>query len=231
MPERVKRFSKRQECIRSFQRGLPERLRMLEASKMKRDQRSRKLLRISKTRKSPGNRKAGAFQKIMRKTKEFSQIFKGANLNMNLYESIFIGRQNLSQQQVDALGVSLGLLVRQNSGEVVRNEYCGFRNLAYPIKKNQKGHYYILQLKASADCIHELENTMRLNEDIIRYLVVRVENFDEKDNLISQVKSFGEDYNKDYNQRNNNDANTQGAAAESKAEKAEEKATTESNEE
>lgn len=149
---------------------------------------------------------------------------------MNLYESIFIGRQNLSQQQVDALGVSLGLLVRQNSGEVVRSEYCGFRNLAYPIKKNQKGHYYILQLKASADCIHELENTMRLNEDIIRYLVVRVESFDDKDNLISQVKSFSDDYNKDYNQRNNNDANTQEAVA-PKADKAEDKAATESNEE
>lgn len=119
---------------------------------------------------------------------------------MNLYECIFIGRQNLSQQQVDALGVSLGLFVRQNSGEVVCSEYCGLRSLAYPIKKNQKGHYYIIQMKTSAKCVHELENTMRLNEDIIRHLIVRVENFEDKDNLISQVKSFSDDF-KEYNQK------------------------------
>ena len=56
---------------------------------------------------------------------------------MNLYENIFIGRQDLSQQQMEALGVSLGLFVTQHDGEVVRSEYCGFRSLAYPIKKKE----------------------------------------------------------------------------------------------
>ncbi|MDR0968547.1 MAG: 30S ribosomal protein S6 [Holosporaceae bacterium] len=113
---------------------------------------------------------------------------------MNLYENIFIGRQDLSQQQMEALGVSLGLFVAQNGGEVVRSEYCGFRSLAYPIKKNRKGHYYIIQMKANSSVVAELGRIMRINEDIIRQLIVRVEEFDGKDNLISQAKTFGGDF-------------------------------------
>lgn len=113
---------------------------------------------------------------------------------MNLYENIFIGRQDLSQQQIEALGVSLGLFISQNGGEVVRSEYCGFRTLAYPVKKNHKGHYYIMQIKASADVIAELNRTMKINEDIIRSLVVKVDKFDDKDNLITQVKTFVDDF-------------------------------------
>jgi small subunit ribosomal protein S6 len=113
---------------------------------------------------------------------------------MNLYENIFIGRQDLSQQQVEALGVSLGILVTQNGGEVVRSEYCGFRNLAYPIKKNHKGHYYIIQMKAPTSVVAELNRTMRINEDIIRHLIVKVNKFDNRDNLISQARSFDDDF-------------------------------------
>ena len=114
---------------------------------------------------------------------------------MNLYENIFIGRQDLSQQQIEALGVSLGQFIKQNNGEVVRSEYCGFRNLAYPIKKNHKGHYYIIQLKASAALVAELERIMRINEDIIRHLIVKVDKFDDRDVLISQAKmSFNDDF-------------------------------------
>jgi small subunit ribosomal protein S6 len=115
-------------------------------------------------------------------------------INMNRYENIFIGRQDLSQQQMEALGVSLGLFVTQNSGEVVRSEYCGFRNLAYPIKKNQKGHYYIIQMKSPANTIAELNRIMKINEDIIRHLIVKVDSFDEKEVLISQAKAFTDDF-------------------------------------
>lgn len=112
---------------------------------------------------------------------------------MNRYENVFIGRQDLSQQQMEALGVSLGLFVTQHGGEVVRSEYCGFRTLAYPIKKNHKGHYYVMQMKADKDVVSELSRMMRINEDIIRNLVVRVDSFENKENLISQAKTFGED--------------------------------------
>jgi small subunit ribosomal protein S6 len=113
---------------------------------------------------------------------------------MNRYENIFIGRQDLSQQQIEALGVSLGLFVTQNGGEIVRSEYCGFRSLAYPIKKNQKGHYYIIQMRSPANTIAELNRIMKINEDIIRHLIVRVDNFDEKEVLISQAKAFTDDF-------------------------------------
>ncbi|MDR3155846.1 MAG: 30S ribosomal protein S6 [Holosporaceae bacterium] len=113
---------------------------------------------------------------------------------MNLYENVFIGRQDLSQQQMEALGVGLGLFVTQNAGEVVRSEYCGFRNLAYPIKKNQKGHYYVMQLRAPPTLIAEFERVMRLNEDIIRHLLVKVDAFDDRGNLIPQARVSGDDF-------------------------------------
>ncbi len=116
------------------------------------------------------------------------------SINMNLYENIFICRQDLSQQQVEALGVNLCLFVTQNDGEVVRSEYCGFRHLAYQIKKNRKGHYYIIQMKASTSVVAELDRSMKINEDIIRHLIVKVKEFDDKENLISQSKNFSDDF-------------------------------------
>lgn len=113
---------------------------------------------------------------------------------MNLYENIFIGRQDLSQQQMEALGVSLGLFVTQHGGEVVRSEYCGFRSLAYSVKKNHKGHYYVIQMKADGETVAELNRIMRINEDIIRHLIVRVNEFDDKENLLTQAKTFTDEY-------------------------------------
>lgn len=109
---------------------------------------------------------------------------------MRLYENVFIARQDLSQQQIEALGVNLGLYVTQNGGEVARSEYCGLRNLAYPIKKNHKGHYYIIQMKASGEVVAELNRMMKINEDIIRHLIVKVDKFEDKENLISQAKTY-----------------------------------------
>ncbi len=113
--------------------------------------------------------------------------------NMTLYENIFIGRQDLSQQQIEALGVGLGLYISQNGGTVVRSEYCGLRKLAYPIKKNHKGHYYIIQMKATGAIVAELNRNMKINEDIIRHLIVKVDVFEDKENLISQAKTYGDD--------------------------------------
>lgn len=132
-------------------------------------------------------------------------------MSMNLYENIFIGRQDLSQQQIEALGVSLCLYITQNGGEVVRSEYCGFRNLAYSIEKNHKGHYYIIQMKAPVSVIDELNRTMKINEDIIRHLIVRVNMFDDKENLITQIKTFSDDFSggiKDRGYRSNKSSDT-----------------------
>jgi small subunit ribosomal protein S6 len=112
---------------------------------------------------------------------------------MTLYENIFIGRQDLSQQQMEALGVSLCLFVTQNGGKVVRGEYCGFRWLAYPVKKNRKGHYYIIQMQADGALIAELNRIMKINEDIVRHLIVKVDEFLDHDNLITQAKTLGDE--------------------------------------
>ncbi len=120
---------------------------------------------------------------------------------MRLYECVFIGRQDLSQQQIEALGVGLGLFVKQNGGEVVRSEYCGLRSLAYPIKKNYKGHYYIIQMKANKSVVDELTHTMKFNEDIVRYLLVTVDEFENRENLITQMKTNNDDFNKDVGYR------------------------------
>ena len=111
---------------------------------------------------------------------------------MNLYESVFIGRQDLSQQQMEALGVSLSLFVTQNGGDIIRGEYCGLRSLAYPIKKNRKGHYYVMQIKSDAPLVTELGRIMKINEDIVRQLIVRVDKFNDDENLISQTKILGD---------------------------------------
>lgn len=107
---------------------------------------------------------------------------------MNLYEIVLIGRQSLTQQQIEALVVGLTFFVTQNGGEVVRGEYCGHRELEYSIKKNSKGHYYILQIKLDSKNIKELERIMSLNEDIIRFLVVKVDYFETRENLITQSR-------------------------------------------
>jgi small subunit ribosomal protein S6 len=112
---------------------------------------------------------------------------------MNLYENIFIGRQDLSQQQIEALGVSLSLFITQHGGDVVRSEYCGLRSLAYPIKKNRKGHYYAMQLKSDVPSVTELGRLMRLNEDIIRHLIVKVDEFSNDENLLSRAKTMNDD--------------------------------------
>lgn len=134
---------------------------------------------------------------------------------MKLYENVIIGRQDLTQQQMEALAVGLDLFVTKNGGEVVRSEYCGLRNLCYPIKKNNKGHYYIMQIKVDPKHIKELERMMGLNEDIIRFLVVKVDAFETRENLITQAKFFSESNSaiakaktKDSGYRNKNAINT-----------------------
>jgi small subunit ribosomal protein S6 len=98
---------------------------------------------------------------------------------MPFYENVFIARQDISGAQVDALADGFAQLIADNGGEVKKREYWGLRNLAYRMKKNRKGHYVLFHLAAPAAAVAELERTMRINEDVLRYLTIRVEAFDE----------------------------------------------------
>ena len=98
---------------------------------------------------------------------------------MNKYESVLIARQDLGASQVNALVDSLKEVVSAQGGEVVRVDNWGLKNLAYRIKKNRKGHYVLLNIAAPAQAVAEYERVMRVNEDIIRYMTIRVEDFSE----------------------------------------------------
>lgn len=93
---------------------------------------------------------------------------------MPLYESVFIARQDVSSANVEALSGQLRQVVEDNGGSVKKTEHWGLKTLAYRIKKNRKGHYVMFGLDAPAEAVSELERTMRYNEDVIRYLSVRV---------------------------------------------------------
>ena len=98
---------------------------------------------------------------------------------MNKYESVLIARQDLGASQVSALVDGLKKVVADQGGEVVRVDNWGLKNLAYRIKKNRKGHYVLMNISAPATAVAEYERVMRVNEDIIRYMTVRVEEFTE----------------------------------------------------
>ncbi|MBE6443147.1 MAG: 30S ribosomal protein S6 [Alphaproteobacteria bacterium] len=96
---------------------------------------------------------------------------------MNKYESVLIARQDLGASQVSSLVDSLKQVVAEQGGEVVRVDNWGLKNLAYRIKKNRKGHYVLLNISAPAQAVAEYERVMRVNEDIIRYMTIKVEEF------------------------------------------------------
>jgi small subunit ribosomal protein S6 len=94
---------------------------------------------------------------------------------MPLYEHVFLARQDLSQAQVDALAENATKIIEENQGKVVKTETWGLRSLAYKIQKNRKAHFVMLDVDAPAPALHELERQTRVNEDIIRFMTIRVE--------------------------------------------------------
>jgi len=94
---------------------------------------------------------------------------------MALYEHVFLARQDLAQAQVDALAEAATKIIEDNQGKVVKTETWGLRNLAYRIAKNRKAHYVMLDIDAPASAVAELERQTSINEDVIRYMTVRVD--------------------------------------------------------
>ena len=97
---------------------------------------------------------------------------------MALYEHLLIARQDISAQQVDALATHLKTIVEGEGGRIEKQEYWGLRGLAYRIKKNRKGHYVLLNINAPATAVIELERQLKINEDVLRYITVKVDAFD-----------------------------------------------------
>jgi small subunit ribosomal protein S6 len=97
---------------------------------------------------------------------------------MAYYEHVVIARQDISPQQAEALNDTLKALIEEGGGRVAKIEYWGLRNLTYRIKKNRKGHYSLLALDAPAAAVKEMERQLSINEDILRFMTVRVEELD-----------------------------------------------------
>ncbi len=98
---------------------------------------------------------------------------------MPLYEHVFLARQDLAQAQVDALAENATKIIADNGGKVVKTETWGLRGLAYRIAKNRKAHYVMLDIDAPAAALAELERQTGINEDVIRFMTIRVDELEQ----------------------------------------------------
>ncbi|MBO6948565.1 MAG: 30S ribosomal protein S6 [Rhodospirillales bacterium] len=98
---------------------------------------------------------------------------------MPCYESVFIARQDISASQAEGLTETFSQIISSNGGNVVSTESWGLRSIAYRIKKNRKGHYVLMNIDAPAPALHEMERQMRIHEDVLRYMTIRVDSIEE----------------------------------------------------
>ncbi len=126
---------------------------------------------------------------------------------MALYEHIFLARQDLAQAQVDALAATATEIVETNGGKVVKTETWGLRSLAYKIAKNRKAHYVMLELDAPGTVIAELERQTQINEDIIRYMTVKVDELEAGPSVM--MRKGDRDRDRDRKRRDRDDDNSE----------------------
>ena len=107
---------------------------------------------------------------------------------MALYEHVFLARQDVSAQQVDALVEQYKGVIESLGGKVGRVENWGLKSLTYRIKKNRKAHYALMDIDAPAVAIHEMERQMRINEDVLRYMTIAVEAHEEGPSAMMQKR-------------------------------------------
>lgn len=114
---------------------------------------------------------------------------------MAFYESVFIARQDVSPQQVEEMATSFAGIITAQGGKVTKTESWGLRTLTYKIKKNRKGHYVLMNLDAPSAAIIEMERNMRINEDVLRFLTVRVDELEAGPSAVlrkSEERGFGD---------------------------------------
>jgi small subunit ribosomal protein S6 len=111
---------------------------------------------------------------------------------MPLYESVLIARSEITPQQAETIADTVAVLMTELKGEMKKREYWGLRSLSYRIKKNRKGHYLLLNLEAPPAAITEMERQLALNEDVLRFMTVRVEELEEGPSAILQRRDRDE---------------------------------------
>ena len=108
---------------------------------------------------------------------------------MRLYESVFIARQDITTAQVETMADEFAEIITSSGGSIKKREYWGLRALAYRIKKNRKGHYIMFNMETGPEALKEYERIMRLNEDVLRFLNIRIEEVIEGPSIMMQAKT------------------------------------------
>ena len=103
---------------------------------------------------------------------------------MPLYESVIICRQDITKNQLDIIISEFKKNIENEDGKILTEEYWGLKNLAYEINKNKKAHYTMLVIEALPDKIEEYERKLRLHEDVIRYMTIKIKTFDGKQSMM-----------------------------------------------
>ncbi len=111
---------------------------------------------------------------------------------MALYETVFIARQDLTADDVDALTGKLSKIITDGKGKIVSKEYWGLRNLSYKVKKNLRGHYVLMNINSEYAAVAELNRVMGFNEDIIRNVTLKVDAHQEESPLF--ISESAKDY-------------------------------------
>ena len=115
---------------------------------------------------------------------------------MRFYELVFIVKQDASAGHVEGIAKQCIEFIESHGGSVTKTEFCGLRTLAYPIKKNRRGHYVLINVAINVEDLNVLNEQLRLNEDILRHLFVRVDKLDDNPSPLMQLV-FKEDVKKD----------------------------------
>jgi small subunit ribosomal protein S6 len=112
---------------------------------------------------------------------------------MSLYEHVFISRQDLSISQAEGLIEHFSTILSENGGKVLTQEYWGLKTMAYKINKNRKGHYVLLKSDSPPEAVEEMERLMRLHEDVMRVMTIKVKTHETGPSAVMQAKARGEE--------------------------------------
>ena len=116
---------------------------------------------------------------------------------MPLYEHVFLARQDVSAQQVEELTAQLTGVIEQLGGKVTKLEQWGVKSLSYRVRKNRKAHFTFMNVDAPSAALSEIERQERLNEDVLRYITVRVEALEEGPSAVMQNRGRGDERDRD----------------------------------
>jgi len=108
---------------------------------------------------------------------------------MPLYECVLIARNDVTQQQVEAIADTAATQLEADGASIRKREYWGLRSLAYRIKKNRKGHYMLLGIESEAAPLNEMQRQLGLNEDVLRFMTIRIDSIDDVPSAILSRKS------------------------------------------